>query len=200
MYIWRAGYCRHCVGTIFLLSLCNWSCSLRENVRLIISKFQVKCIYIAFLNIHILFLNLQFPWVPFKKSLLHPARRSKQAKELVQSAVTIGLIPSNLAKLHWFPVTYAQEVSFYEASVNYRNFISGYFGNDFMWHLLQFYLAGFAKSFCRICALKLAGNSRVILYSRTKQFSNLKYIFYSQKILMNVLAEFTIVSMAQLIA
>ena len=67
----------------------------------------------------------------------------------MRSAVTIGLIPSNLAKLHWFPVTYAQEVSFYEASVNYRNFISGYFGIDFICYLLQFYLADFAKSFCR---------------------------------------------------
>ena len=72
----------------------------------------------------------------------------------MQSAVTIGLIPSNLAKLYWFPVTYAQEVSFFEASVKYRNFISGYFGNDFMCYLLQIYLAGFAKSFYRICALE----------------------------------------------
>ena len=79
-------------------------------------------------------------------------------KELERSAVTIGLIPSNLAKLHWFPVTCAQEVSFYGASVNYRNFISVYFGNDFMCYLLQVYLVGFGKSFSRICALELAGN------------------------------------------
>ena len=79
-------------------------------------------------------------------------------KELVRSAVTISLISSNLAKLHWFPVTYAQEVSFYGSSVNYRNFISVYFGIDFMCYLLQFYLVGFGKSFCRICELELAGN------------------------------------------
>ena len=34
---------------------------------------------------------------------------------------------------------------------------------------------------------------------RTKQFSNLGYFFHSLKILMNVLAELTIVSMEQLI-
>ena len=69
-----------------------------------------------------------------------------------------------------------------------------------MCYRLQGYLVGFGKSFCRICALDLAGNWQVIFYSLTKQFSNLEYIFHSQKISMNVLVEFTIVSMERLIA
>ena len=59
--------------------------------------------------------------VLFKTFLLRPARRSRRAKEPVQSAVTIGLIPSNPTKLYWCPVTCAEEVSFYGASVNYMH-------------------------------------------------------------------------------
>ena len=61
----------------------------------------------SYLDIYIFNAYLQFLWDPFKRFLLHPARRSKQAKEPMRSAVTIGLIPSNLAKLPWFPVTCA---------------------------------------------------------------------------------------------
>ena len=44
---------------------------------------------------------------------MRPARRSKRAKEPVRSMGTIGFIPSNPAKLYWYPVTCAQEVSFF---------------------------------------------------------------------------------------
>ena len=189
-------HCCHCVSTVFSLLLFATEVAHWEKIP----KFQVRFIKFSVSNIHMLFRNFQYPWVPFKKSLLLPAGRSKQAKELVRSAVTIGLILSNLAKLHWFPVTCAQEVSFYKSSVNYTNFIAGYFGNYFTCYHLQFYLAGFVKSFCQKCALKLLGNWRVILHSRMKEFSNIKYFFHSQKISMNVLAEFTIVPMEQLIA
>ena len=46
-----------------------------------------------------------------------------RAREPVRSVVTTGLIPSNPAKLHQYPVTCAQEVSFDEPTVIFMHIL-----------------------------------------------------------------------------
>ena len=115
----------HYVGVLRLLCLCFRCLCFRLFIHFaFITIFEIIIItqfffFILLCKILVLFATLQFPWVSWKKYPLRPVGRSKRAKEPVRPAVTIGLIPSNPAKLHWWYVTCAQEVSFYQAFVSF---------------------------------------------------------------------------------
>lgn len=83
---------------------------LTENFPLAISIFQGKFISFSCLYIYILFANLQFHWVPFKRFLRHPAGHQSERGNQCDLR-----FPPKLAKLPWCPLTWAQEVSFHGA-------------------------------------------------------------------------------------